>query len=248
MDPFMLNNLIDLLHFILSLRIVELNSGSIKIDGIDIKELGLKKLRSIFWAIHSKLYPFGKFDQHCALLLPVKENAFSQNTNPTFTGDYDDSRLFKVLTHVGRFTPIEMISLKLGLLSLGNEKWTSGRTQPIKSLSDEVALSGNNFTVGQRQLLVIARAMLTGARIIIMDDATASVDADTDAWIQRVFWSELSEATCISVAHRLNTIMESDYVLVMDDGLAAEFDKPSMLLSKGDGIFKSLVDAWEEEN
>ena len=198
--------------------------------------------------IRSNLDPFGKFDQHCAFLLPVKENVFSQHTNPTFTGDYDDSRLFEVLTHVGLFTPIETVSSKSGLSTLGSEKWTSGRTQPIKSLSDEVAVGGNNFSVGQRQLLVIARAMLTGARIVIMDEATASVDADTDARIQRVFRSEFSEATCITVAHRLNTIMDSDYVLVMDDGLAAEFDKPSTLLSKEDGIFKSLVDAWEEEN
>lgn len=197
--------------------------------------------------IRSNLDPFGKFDQHCAFLLPVKENIFS-HTNLTFTGDYDDSRLFEVLTHVGLFTPIETVSSKIGLSTLGNEKWTSGRTQPIKSLSDEVAVGGNNFSVGQRQLLTIGRAILTGARIVIMDEATASVDADTDARIQRVFRSEFSEATCITVAHRLNTIMDSDYVLVMDDGLAAEFDKPSTLLSKEDGIFKSLVDAWEEEN
>ncbi len=63
-----------------------------------------------------------------------------------------------------------------------------------------------------------------------------------------MFRSEFSDATCITVAHRLNTIMDSDYVLVMDDGLATEFDKPSSLLSKDDGVFKSLVDAWEEEN
>jgi ABC-type multidrug transport system fused ATPase/permease subunit len=63
-----------------------------------------------------------------------------------------------------------------------------------------------------------------------------------------VFRSEFSDATCITVAHRLNTIMDSDYVLVMDDGQAAEFDKPSALLSKENGIFKSLVDAWEDEN
>ncbi len=62
-----------------------------------------------------------------------------------------------------------------------------------------------------------------------------------------MFRSEFSSATCITVAHRLNTIMDSDLVLVMDDGQAAEFDKPSSLLSKEKGIFKSLVDAWEEE-
>lgn len=77
-------------------------------------------------------------------------------------------------------------------------------------------------------------------------NVTLSTDADTDARIQKVFRSEFNNATCITVAHRLNTIMDSDYVLVMDDGRAAEFDKPSNLLSKEDGIFRSLVDAWEE--
>ena len=76
--------------------------------------------------------------------------------------------------------------------------------------------------------------------------ATASVDGETDQRIQRVFREEFKNATCITVAHRLNTIMDSDLVLVMDDGRAAEFDTPSSLLSV-DGMFKSLVDAWEEE-
>ena len=113
---------------------------------------------------------------------------------------------------------MERVSSKLSLASLGSEKRAGGRAQPIKSLSEEVSEGGVNFSVGQRQLLVIARAMLTGASIVIMDEATASVDADTDARIQRVFRSEFKNATCITVAHRLNTIMDSDLVLVMDDG------------------------------
>lgn len=165
-----------------------------------------------------------------------------------------------MLEHVGLYSPMERVSSKQSLSSLGRvsskssltslekEKWTGGRTQPVKSLSDEVSEGGTNFSVGQRQLLVIARAMLTGARIVVMDEATASVDADTDARIQRVFRAEFAEATCITVAHRLNTIMDSDLVLVMDDGRAAEFDKPSSLLAQEGGIFKGLVDAWEEEN
>lgn len=67
------------------------------------------------------------------------------------------------------------VSSKVSLSSLGNEKWTSGRSQPIKSLSDEVSVGGNNFSVGQRQLLVIARAMLTGARIVIMDEVSLCI-------------------------------------------------------------------------
>lgn len=211
------------------LRIVELASGSIKIDGIDIKSLGLKKLRSII------------------AVIPQDPVLFSGTirTNLDPFSEYDDARLFQVLEHVGLYSPLGKSSSQLSLSS-ETKAASGGRTQPVKSLSEEVSSGGNNFSVGQRQLIVIARAMLTGARIVIMDEATASVDADTDARIQKVFCSEFNNATCITVAHRLNTIMDSDYVLVMDDGRAAEFDTPSNLLSKEDGIFRSLVDAWEE--
>ena len=70
-----------------------------------------------------------------------------------------------------------------------------------------------------------------------MDEATASVDADTDARIQRVMRTDFKNSTCITVAHRINTIMDSDYILVMDDGCVAEFDKPKELISKK-GMFK----------
>ena len=213
------------------LRIVELYSGSIKIDGVDIRIVGLKKLRSKI------------------AVIPQDPVLFSGTirTNLDPFGDYNDDRLFEVLEHVGLYSSMERVSSSLSLSS-GSEKRPGGRTQPIKSLSDEVLEGGTNFSVGQRQLIVIARAMLTGASLVIMDEATASVDADTDARIQRVFRHEFKNATCITVAHRLNTIMDSDLVLVMDDGRAAEFDKPSALLSKEDGLFKGLVDAWEEEN
>jgi ATP-binding cassette subfamily C (CFTR/MRP) protein 1 len=86
----------------------------------------------------------------------------------------------------------------------------------------DVDLIHHTFFRVRRQLIVIARAMLTGASIVIMDEATASVDADTDARIQRVFRAEFKDATCITVAHRLNTIMDSDLVLVMDNGKVNE--------------------------
>jgi ATP-binding cassette subfamily C (CFTR/MRP) protein 1 len=112
----------------------------------------------------------------------------------------------------------------------------------VETLEDPVTEGGNNFSVGQRQLLVIARALLHGSAIVIMDEATASVDAETDSIITETMRREFSKATVITVAHRLNTIMDSDYILVMSDGVASEFDTPASLIGKG-GLFRELVRA-----
>jgi ATP-binding cassette subfamily C (CFTR/MRP) protein 1 len=125
--------------------------------------------------------------------------------------------------------------------------WTSESGSAIKSLEDQVLQEGGNFSAGQRQLLVIARALLDGASVVICDEATAAIDAEADLRIQRVLRTDFAEATTLTVAHRLNTIMDSTHILVMSDGKAVEFDTPGKLLSKG-GLFKDLVDKWEEEH
>jgi ABC-type multidrug transport system fused ATPase/permease subunit len=84
--------------------------------------------------------------------------------------------------------------------------------------------------------------LLSGCKIVISDEATASIDNETDEAIQKVLRSRFVNSTCITVAHRLNTIMDSDYILVMHDGKAAEFDTPKSLLQQG-GMFCELVQA-----
>lgn len=92
------------------------------------------------------------------------------------SGEYENARLFEVLEHVGLYVPMQRVSSKGSFSSVDlSERQAGGRAQPIKSLADEVSEGGTNYSVGQRQLLVIARAMLTGASIVIMDEATASV-------------------------------------------------------------------------
>ena len=125
--------------------------------------------------------------------------------------------------------------------------WNSDGPSAVSSVGDKVLQDGSNFSVGQRQLLVIARALLDGAGVVICDEATAAIDAEADQRIQKVLRTDFAKATTLTVAHRLNTIMDSTHILCMADGKAVEFDTPSKLLQKG-GFFKDLVDKWEEEN
>ena len=113
-------------------------------------------------------------------------------------------------------------------------------------LEFEVSEGGENFSQGQRQLLCIARALLRHPKVLVMDEATASIDNTTDAAIQTMIRENFQDATVLTIAHRLNTIMDSDRVLVLDDGYVAEYDSPQALLEKPDGIFKAMVDKSQE--
>jgi ATP-binding cassette subfamily C (CFTR/MRP) protein 4 len=104
-----------------------------------------------------------------------------------------------------------------------------------------IADSGTNLSIGQRQLLCLARAITRSSRVLVMDEATANVDLDTDAVIQRTIRSRFADCTVIVVAHRLNTIMDSDRVMVMDNGRLMEFDSPYMMLQNPEGTFTKMV-------
>merc|ERR1712159_163780 len=111
-----------------------------------------------------------------------------------------------------------------------------------RGLDDMVAEGGENFSQGQRQLLCIARSLLRKPKILVMDEATASIDNETDSIIQQMIRKNFSDATVLTIAHRLNTIMDSDRILVLDDGHIAELDTPENLLAKEDGHFKAMVE------
>jgi ATP-binding cassette subfamily C (CFTR/MRP) protein 1 len=118
----------------------------------------------------------------------------------------------------------------------------------VTSLDDTVAENGGNYSVGQRQLLCIARALLARSRVIVMDEATAAVDVETDAAIQRTIRVEFASATCLTVAHRLNTILDADRILVLDHGAVAEFASPEELLADPKSLLAALVADWERSS
>ncbi|XP_077976259.1 ATP-binding cassette sub-family C member 4-like [Styela clava] len=111
---------------------------------------------------------------------------------------------------------------------------------PMK-LNTEIVESGSNLSVGQRQLVCLARAVLRKSKILVIDEATANVDIRTDRLIQETIRQKFKQCTVITIAHRINTIIDSDKILVLEEGQVKEFDKPSVLLQKRNGLFASIV-------
>ncbi|GAB1607313.1 multidrug resistance-associated protein 1-like isoform X1 [Argonauta hians] len=135
---------------------------------------------------------------------------------------YTDSQLWKALehSHLNEFV----------------------RSQP-KGLLHECSEGGENLSLGQRQLICLARALLRKSKILILDEATAAVDMETDNLIQQTIRSEFKDSTVITIAHRLNTIMDYSKVIVMDKGRICEFDSPEVLLQNKESLFYSLAKA-----
>ena len=135
-------------------------------------------------------------------------------------GEYSDDAIWRVLEQVH--------------LSMTVKKWGAG-------LDFVVSESGDNLSVGQRQLLCIARALLKDSKVVVLDEATANVDTATDALIQVTIKETFAAKTVLIIAHRINTILHCDKIAVMDAGRVAEFGAPAELLAQSDSIFSSLA-------
>ncbi|XP_050068097.1 ATP-binding cassette sub-family C member 4-like [Anopheles maculipalpis] len=114
------------------------------------------------------------------------------------------------------------------------------------TLDGKMADGGANFSMGQRQLVCLARAILRNNPILILDEATANVDTETDNLIQKTIRERFERCTVLTIAHRLHTVMDSDRVLVMDAGRAVEYAHPYELLQRPDGVMRQLVNKMEE--
>ncbi|KAJ7175337.1 multidrug resistance-associated ABC transporter [Mycena filopes] len=191
-------------------RMVEVQSGSIEIDGFGIHNVGLDVLRG-----RLALVP-----QDSVLFL----GTLRENLDPE--GSKTDASLISVLQ-------------RAWLLPREGEA-----PDPVAdskfSLDSKIGDEGSNYSAGEKQLLALCRALVKNSSIIVLDEATSSVDVETDAKLQRTIRTEFASATLLCIAHRLNTIAYYDRIVVMDAGQVAEFDTVLNLYDKEDSIFRSL--------
>ncbi|XP_023316090.1 multidrug resistance-associated protein 4 isoform X1 [Trichogramma pretiosum] len=142
------------------------------------------------------------------------EGSLRKNLDPF--GECSDASLWQALDDVGM-------------------KWS------LDGLEAWVAEGGSNFSVGQRQLLCLARAIVRRNRILVLDEATANVDPCTDELIQKTVKKKFEDCTILTIAHRLHTVIDSDRIMVIDEGTVAEFDHPHILLTKKKGFLYDNV-------
>ncbi|EQC34854.1 hypothetical protein SDRG_07656 [Saprolegnia diclina VS20] len=114
-------------------------------------------------------------------------------------------------------------------------------SQHDEKLLGPVDENGENFSVGERQMLCMARALLRQAKVVVLDEATAAIDHTTDKVLQRVIRTEFATSTVLTIAHRLDTVLDCDRILVFDQGALAQSGTPQALVAAGDGIFFELV-------
>ncbi len=160
----------------------------------------------------------------------------SQVFEGTIRGNIDPTNIY---TDEEIWNALELSHLKQHVIKMNEDE--------DKDLGLDVRINegGSNLSVGQRQLMCLARALLIPSSILILDEATAAVDVETDKVLQETIRKEFKNRTILTVAHRLNTIMDSDRIIVLDKGEVKEFDSPENLLKNKEGLFYSLVNAHE---
>ena len=196
-------------------RIIEAVQGNIVIDNINTSEIGLYDLRSKLSIIPQDAQIF--------------EGTIRSNLDPV--DQYPDEDLWNALrlSHLADYVNIMYNSL---------ENKSSVHYNPLLI---ELSEGGSNLSVGQRQLMCLARALCrSDSKILVLDEATANVDVQTDSIVQQTIRSAFKERTILTIAHRLNTIIDSDRIIVLDKGRVAEFDTPEQLLKNKKSLFYSL--------
>lgn len=199
-------------------RLSELDNGKVEIDGIDISKIGLYDLRSKLSIIPQDPVLF--------------RGTIRKNLDPF--GESSDEMLWDSLRRAGLIEDSK--------LSLAKAQDKSSENMHKFHLDREVEDEGSNFSLGERQLIAFARALVRGSKILILDEATSSVDYETDSKIQATIAREFNDCTILCIAHRLRTILNYDRILVLDKGEIKQLDTPLNLYNSRNGIFRQMCE------
>jgi ABC-type multidrug transport system fused ATPase/permease subunit len=192
-------------------RILEPLKGRILIDNVDISEIGLSKLRSSITIIPKDP--------------TLMEGSLRFNIDPLH--NHSDNEIEEVMKKIGFWYMVE------NYLAENKDKNVNGLDMIIKE-------DGGNISIGEKQLICITRAILRKSKIIVMDEATASIDVKTERLIQNAINELLFNSTTFTIAHRIKTILNSDRILVLEKGEIAEFDSPQNLIENKNSLFYQL--------
>ncbi|KAK9477095.1 hypothetical protein V1514DRAFT_334856, partial [Lipomyces japonicus] len=209
-------------------RFLEAEQGKIVIDGINIAEIGLKDLREAL------------------TIIPQDPTLFSgtvrSNLDPF--NQYPDSAIFEALRRVHLIDENEVSAPSSS--SISTPVAADYHVNIFTDLHSPITEGGGNLSQGQRQLMCLARSLLKSPRVIILDEATASIDYQTDALLQTTIRKEFSQMTILTIAHRLRSIIDYDMILVLEAGKVKEYDKPHLLLQQSHSVFRSMCESSGE--
>ncbi|OJD19343.1 hypothetical protein AJ78_00705 [Emergomyces pasteurianus Ep9510] len=222
-------------------RGLEADSGRILLDNVDIGQIGLRDLREAITivpqdptlftgTIRSNLDPFNLLTDDQIFTALRRVHLIGSATSASVSGS---------------ITPVVPSSTPLDGNSNSSDPDLASRFRDNKNIflniHSPISESGTNLSQGQRQLLCLARALLKSPKVLMMDEATASIDYATDAKIQDTL-RELKDNTIITIAHRLQTIIDYDKVLVLDHGEVVEYDGPWQLINRKGGSFRAMCE------
>ena len=194
-------------------RLMEISGGSIMIDGIDISRIGLFDLRSRLTIVPQDPVLF--------------QGTVRSNLDPF--QKHTDMELWSTLRQTGLIQED----------TKSEERRDEGRRVHLDSVVEQ---DGLNFSLGQRQLMALARALLRDSNIIVCDEATSSIDMESDEKIQLTLAAGFRGKTVLCVAHRLRTIIGYDRICVVDAGQIVQLDTPANLYRQEDSIFRGMCD------
>ena len=181
---------------------------------------------------------------------PVDGTIIIDNIDITKLGLYDlRSRLTIIPQDPVLFTGTLRLNLDPFNVHSDDQIWSSLELAHLKQfvsslddgLNHSISEGGENLSVGQKQLVCLARALLKDSRIIVLDEATAAVDIETDELIQKTIGEQFTNCTIITIAHRLNTVIDYDKIMVLNFGQIIEYDSPQNLLQNQNSVFYSMA-------